>query len=572
MLISGTNIKTINGQSVLGSGNIEISDATAVKLTGNETIAGIKTFSSAISGSITGNAATATKLATARTINGVNFDGTANIVAPTNLAIGTRTATAVPIESSTGTNASIPAVTTALAGVMSSADKVKLDGIATGATANTGTVTSIATSGAITGGTITSTGTISHSTADGYLHVPATGTTNNGKVLTAGATAGSLSWVAMPSAPVTSVAGKTGAVTLVKGDVGLGSVDNTADSAKNVLSATKLTTARTINGVSFDGTANITISDATAVKLTGNETIAGTKTFSSNPISTATQSTATNALTRKDYVDTKAPVASPTFTGTVTLPATTSIGNVSSTELGYLDGVTSSIQTQLNTKLGTNSQTFTASGTFTVPANVTRILVYVARAGGGGSGGGKGSTTGGDGGGGGASVFSSPIWINTTPGSTFTVIIGAGGAGGAGGTSEVNGILSGPGGIGGLTSFGLYKFQGAQYQASGIYNGTSMTGSPYAIGAGGNGGASGNGTPGSESTYASGAAGGTATYVGSMEYFLPFTFAGGGIANSGGPGAGATSDANNGSAGVASSGANGGAGGAGGAGKVIVYW
>jgi hypothetical protein len=73
----------------------------------------------------------------------------------------------------------------------------------------------------------------------------------------------------------TSVASLTGAQTvaafktglsLVKADVGLGSVDNTADAAKNVLSATKLTTARNINGVAFDGTGNITINavDATA--------------------------------------------------------------------------------------------------------------------------------------------------------------------------------------------------------------------------------------------------------------------------------------------------------------------
>ncbi|POH58259.1 hypothetical protein [Arthrobacter glacialis] len=40
------------------------------------------------------------------------------------------------------------------------------------------------------------------------------------------------------TAPVTSVAGKTGAVTLVKGDVGLGSVDNTSDAAKPVSTAT----------------------------------------------------------------------------------------------------------------------------------------------------------------------------------------------------------------------------------------------------------------------------------------------------------------------------------------------
>jgi hypothetical protein len=43
-----------------------------------------------------------------------------------------------------------------------------------------------------------------------------------------------------------------------------------------------------------------------------------------------------------------APKASPTFTGTVVLPSTTSIGNVTDTEIGYLDGVTSAIQTQLN--------------------------------------------------------------------------------------------------------------------------------------------------------------------------------------------------------------------------------
>ena len=39
--------------------------------------------------------------------------------------------------------------------------------------------------------------------------------------------------------------------------------------------------------------------------------------------------------------------------GTVALPNTTSIGNVSSTEIGYLDGVTSSIQTQLSNKQNT---------------------------------------------------------------------------------------------------------------------------------------------------------------------------------------------------------------------------
>lgn len=58
---------------------------------------------------------------------------------------------------------------------------------------------------------------------------------------------------------VSSVNGHTGAVVLTKTDIGLGNVDNTADANKNVLSATKLTTARNIAGVSFDGTADISI-------------------------------------------------------------------------------------------------------------------------------------------------------------------------------------------------------------------------------------------------------------------------------------------------------------------------
>ena len=58
---------------------------------------------------------------------------------------------------------------------------------------------------------------------------------------------------------------------------------------------------------------------------------------------------------------TYAPLSAPTFTGTVTLPSTTSIGNVTSTEIAYLDGVTSAIQTQLDAKAPTASPTFTGT-------------------------------------------------------------------------------------------------------------------------------------------------------------------------------------------------------------------
>ena len=66
-------------------------------------------------------------------------------------------------------------------------------------------------------------------------------------------------------AGVSSLNGQTGDVTLAKSDVGLHNVDNTADNTKAVLSASKLTTARKINGKSFDGTQDITIPGNPAV-------------------------------------------------------------------------------------------------------------------------------------------------------------------------------------------------------------------------------------------------------------------------------------------------------------------
>jgi hypothetical protein len=46
----------------------------------------------------------------------------------------------------------------------------------------------------------------------------------------------------------------------------------------------------------------------------------------------------------------KANLDGPSFTGTVTLPSTTSIGDVSATEIGYVNGVTSGIQSQIDGK------------------------------------------------------------------------------------------------------------------------------------------------------------------------------------------------------------------------------
>ena len=90
-----------------------------------------------------------------------------------------------PISVATGTSTpaiSISAATTLAAGSMSAADKSKLDGIASGATANAGTVTSVAvtvpTGLSVTGTPITSSGTLAISLASGYS-IPTTASQTN---------------------------------------------------------------------------------------------------------------------------------------------------------------------------------------------------------------------------------------------------------------------------------------------------------------------------------------------------------------------------------------------------------
>ena len=116
-------------------------------------------------------------------------------------------------------------------------------------------------------------------------------------------------------APVQSVASKTGAVSLVKGDVGLGNVDNTADADKPVSTATQ------------------TALDAKQATITG----------------------AATTIDDTDLTASRALVSS--ATGKVEVSA------VTSTELGYLDGVTSAVQTQVDSKtpklISLNTQTGT---------------------------------------------------------------------------------------------------------------------------------------------------------------------------------------------------------------------
>lgn len=104
---------------------------------------------------IVDNALTVNGAVTATAFSG---DGSNLTNVATNLGT-TATATTRTVTSSTGTNATLPAATTSSAGVMTGADRTKLNGIATGA--QTGTVTSVGSGSGLTGGPITTAGTLS---------------------------------------------------------------------------------------------------------------------------------------------------------------------------------------------------------------------------------------------------------------------------------------------------------------------------------------------------------------------------------------------------------------------------
>lgn len=177
-----------------------------------------------------GNVATATKLATPCTINGVNFDGSANIT--------------------------INAV----------------DATARIAASEKGVANGVATLGADSKIPASQLPSYVDDVVEYANQAAFPGTGETGKIYVALDTNKTFRWsgsayVYITSGAVDSVAGKTGVVTLVKGDVGLGNVDNTADSVKAVASAGKWTTARTLSiagdvsgSASVDGSANASIS------------------------------------------------------------------------------------------------------------------------------------------------------------------------------------------------------------------------------------------------------------------------------------------------------------------------
>ena len=254
---------------------------------------------------IVGNAGTATKLQTPRTINGVSFDGTQDISLPEAVAYSLPTASdsvlgGIKVGSGLAISNSVLSVGTlnqsttgnaATATKLQTARTISLTGKVTGSVSFDGSANATITT-AITGlgvangiATLDSNGQVPSTQLPSYVDdvleylnvaaFPATGETGKIYVETAGNTTyrwGGSGYVKITSGEVSSVAGKAGVVTLTKSDVGLANVNNTTDSVKNVASATKLTTARTIGGVVFDGTANINLP---GVNTAGNQNTSG---------------------------------------------------------------------------------------------------------------------------------------------------------------------------------------------------------------------------------------------------------------------------------------------------------
>ena len=255
--------------------------------------------------STTGNAATATKLQTARTINDVSFDGSADITLP---LASTSVSGTVQLNNTLTSTATDRALTAAQGKALNdtklaktenavSATKlqtsrtISLTGGVTGSVsfdgrANATIATTVTGLGVANGiATLDSAGLVPSSQLPSYVDdvleylnvaaFPTTGELGKIYVETTGNTTYRWSgsgYTKITSGEVSSVAGKTGVVTLTKSDVGLANVDNTADSVKSVASAAKLTTARTIGGVFFDGTVDI---DLPGVNTAGNQSTSG---------------------------------------------------------------------------------------------------------------------------------------------------------------------------------------------------------------------------------------------------------------------------------------------------------
>jgi hypothetical protein len=196
---------------------------------------------------------------------------------PTNLTY-TSAASTGTVNSSTGTNATLPAATTSIAGLLTSADKTKLDGIAAGAQVNVATnlgYTSAASTGTVTSSTGTN-ATLPAATAsiaglltsadktklDGIQAGAQVNVATNLSV-TGGTTAGpTINSSTGTNATLPTASGTASGVVTTNAQTFAGvktfSSTITGSVSGNAGTATTLQTGRTINGTSFNGSVNIT--------------------------------------------------------------------------------------------------------------------------------------------------------------------------------------------------------------------------------------------------------------------------------------------------------------------------
>lgn len=129
---------------------------------------------------------------------------------------------------------------------------------------------------------------------------------------------------------------------------------------------------------SSPGEARIVLSTDTIYIWTGTAWVAATGGGGGSVAWGGITGTLSNQTDLQSALDAKAPTASPTFTGSTTFSALTATtvpylnaskiltsSSVTPTELGYVSGVSSALQTQINAKAPTASPTFT--GTVTLP-------------------------------------------------------------------------------------------------------------------------------------------------------------------------------------------------------------
>ena len=251
----------------------------------------------------TGNAATATTLATARTIGGTSFDGSANIAvalsATTTALANARTIGGTSFDGTANIGVALSDTTTALAnartiggGSFDGTANINLPGVNTSGNQDTSGTASKATVSDSTANTnfpvvfhdesnglLDDTGALRYNPSTGELLVPnltVAGTTTQvdtvtmnaqNAVIFEGATADAHETTLTVTDPTTD---RTITLPNATGTVALTSSDITGNAA----TATALATARTIGGTSFDGTANIAVAlSATATALATGRTI-----------------------------------------------------------------------------------------------------------------------------------------------------------------------------------------------------------------------------------------------------------------------------------------------------------